>query len=125
MTEELLRKMRRALPRVFFKKMPRIVKVVEVSRQESVRLNRKYRKKSYPANILSFRYGPEYGEIIVCPALISREAKAAGHTYRYQMTRMVLHGMIHLAGMHHEKSRVMAKKVEQLERRILDKISNV
>ena len=122
MTEKLERAVRRALPRGFLKRMPRRVKVIAVSDKEARRLNRKYRKKDYPASVLSFRYGGEYGEIIICPALIRREAKATGRSYAYQMTWMVVHGIVHLAGVHHERSGKLAGKIEKLEQSILDKL---
>lgn len=122
MTEELLQKVRRALPHVFLKKLPRRVTAVEVQEKEATRLNLVYRNKNKPANVLSFRYGPKYGEIIVCPAVIRREARAAGRPFNQQMTWMIMHGMIHLAGVHHEESATMAKKVEKTEARILSKL---
>jgi len=37
---------------------------------------------------------------------------------------MILHGMIHLSGLHHERSAAAAKKSEALERKILATIFN-
>ncbi|MBI2640795.1 MAG: rRNA maturation RNase YbeY [Candidatus Sungbacteria bacterium] len=107
------------LPSRLREKLPKNIKVVEVSRQEVRRLNHIYRQKNKPTNVLSFRHGSDYGEILVCPAVVRREAKEQGNTYQYQMTWMILHGMLHLAGMHHERSRVMAAKIERLEQKIL------
>ena len=104
------------------KELPADISVVEVSEEESRRLNRAYRGMDKPANVLSFLYGKEYGEIIVCPSLIRREAKAQKNSYEYQMTWMILHGMIHLSGLHHEKSGNMAQRVGRLEDHILEKI---
>lgn len=99
--------------------LPVEISVVSISEKESRLLNRRYRKKHKPANVLSFLYGPEYGEIIVCPSLIRREARKQGHTYQYQMTWMIVHGTIHLSGLHHERSRAAAERVEKLEQKIL------
>lgn len=60
----------------------------------------------------------------MCPGVIRREAKKQENTYKYQMTWMILHGMLHLTGLHHEKSKIAAKKVEQLEEKILHRIFN-
>jgi probable rRNA maturation factor len=90
-----------------------------VPEKESASLNRAYRGKNKPANVLSFRYGKEYGEIIVCPAVIRREAQEQKRAFQYQMTWMILHGMIHLSGLHHEASAAAAKRVERLEQSIL------
>ena len=107
------------LPQAIRKGLPADIQIVEVSESESRRLNLIYRGKRKPANVLSFFYDKEYGEIIVCPALIRREAKAQGNSFEYQMTWMIVHGMIHLSGSHHEKSAVAAQQVSRLEQKIL------
>ena len=117
-----IKKIKRALPRQLKRRLPDKIGVVEVSKKESERLNRIYRNKNKPTNVLSFRYGPGYGEIVLCPALIRREAEASGNSYSCQMIWMILHGTIHLAGLHHEKSRRLDKKIAQLEKKILKKI---
>ncbi len=107
-------------PKYNQKKLPREVALIEISKKTSQELNRRYRKKNKSTNVLSFRYGPEYGEILLCPEIIKKEAKAQGNTYKYQMTWMVVHGMMHLGGFHHEKG--AAEKAEKLEERILAKM---
>lgn len=117
----VIRKVRRLLPHILSKRLPREILVVEVGPKTAQILNRRYRHKSRPANVLSFRYGTDYGEILICPAVIRREAKIEGNSYKYQMTWLMVHGMLHLAGLHHEKSKKLAKKAEKLEQRILGK----
>ena len=107
------------LPQAIRNGLPAEISVVPVSEKESRALNRQYRKKNAPANVLSFFYSPEYGEIIVCPMLIRAEAKAQNNSFEYQFAWMIAHGMIHLAGLHHERSVVAAKKSEALEKNIL------
>ena len=141
------------LPQAVASRLPAEISVVAVSEKESRRLNRRYRGKNKPANVLSFLYtsmslsSPRkrgsreqktgfpiesgmtqngkavyiYGEIIVCPAVIRREAKAQKHSFDYQMTWMILHGMIHLAGVHHERSQLTTERVEILEKNILQR----
>ena len=116
------RTIRRFLSKSIREKLPDDAKIIEVSVGESRRLNRIYLKKHKATNVLSFRYGPGYGEIVLCPALIRREAKASGTSYRCQMLWMILHGTIHLAGLHHEKSKRAERRVAQLEKKILKKI---
>lgn len=118
----LLKKIRKLFPKYLQKKLPRKVALIEISKKTSQELNRRYRKKNKPTNVLSFRYGSEYGEILVCPDVIKKEAKAQGNTYKYQMTWMAVHGMMHLGGIHHEGGGAAAKKFEKLEGRILAKI---
>lgn len=110
------------LPRSLQKQLPKMATVIKISEEESRILNHRYRRSNRAANVLSFRYGPDYGEILVCPSVIRREAKEQESSYRYQLTWMILHGMIHLAGRHHEGSRKRAEVVVRLESRILGQI---
>lgn len=115
----LTAKIKKILPAYIRKSQPRKVAVIEISERGSQKVNQRYLGKNGSANVLSFCYGPDYGEILVCPQVIRREAKAQGNSYQYQMTWMTLHGMLHLAGMHHERSEKEARKVELLEEKIL------
>lgn len=110
------------LPLTLKRKLPFKVVIIEIGKQESRRWNQEYRSKKEPTNVLSFLYGPDYGEILVCPEIIRKEAKSQGNSYKYQMTWMILHGMIHLAGIHHEQSKRAAKKLETIEENILNKL---
>lgn len=112
-----------SLPAEIKKQLPKEIAVIAVSLKESLKLNRQYRHKRKPANVLSFLYGREYGEIILCPAIIKKDAKEQAHTQVFQMTWMVLHAMLHLAGLHHEKSRTVAERVTRLEEKILAKLT--
>lgn len=109
-------------PKYLRKRLPKEVAVINISAKESRRLNRLYRKKNKPTNVLSFRYGPEYGEILLCPDIIKKEARAQGNSQKYQMTWMAVHGMIHLGGLHHDGGGTAIKKFERLEEQILGKI---
>ncbi len=109
----------KSFPTLIRKRLPDEIAVVCVSPKESQKLNHAYRKKDIPTNVLSFFYNKTYGEIIVCPAVVRAEAHVAGNSYKYQMTWMIVHGMIHLAGIHHERSSGMEKKSVTTERRIL------
>ena len=120
---EIKNKIVKLLPGQLQTRLPKEVVIVDVGEKTAQRLNRKYRKKDAPANVLSFRYGSEYGEILVCPLVVRREAKAAGNSFDNQMTWMVVHGMLHLAGMHHEQSPKIAQRVVEIEQRILSQIN--
>ena len=113
------------LPPGIRRRLPAEIGIVLVSEKESRRLNRRYRKKYRPANVLSFAYGKEYGEIIVCPSLIRREAREQNHSFEYQLTRMVLHGMIHLGGVHHENSKLTAKRFLKAEEHVLKRVMSL
>jgi probable rRNA maturation factor len=110
-------------PKYIQKRLPKEVAVISISAKESRRLNRLYRKKDKPTNVLSFRYDSEYGEILVCPEVIKKEAKSAGNSLKYQMTWMIAHGMLHLGGAHHERGGAQEKKFMRMEVQILNMAS--
>ena len=112
------------LPINIKEQLPNEIGIITVSAQESLRLNRMFRSKRKPTNVLSFLYSREYGEIILCPEIIRKEAKQQGNTQVFQMTWMCVHGMLHLAGLHHEKSDAVARKITRIEDAILQKIFN-
>lgn len=112
----------RLLPATLRKRLPRAVVAVEIAETESRRINRVWRRRNAPANVLSFRYGSDYGEILLCPAVIRREAAAQKTPYGFQMTRMLAHAMVHLAELHHETSERSRRRAEILERRIMKEL---
>ena len=62
-----------------------------VSPKEIQRLNKKYRKKDKPTDVLSFDYG-ESGEVVLCPQEI--EGKIA---------EVLAHGVLHILGYNHRE----------------------
>ena len=113
---------RRRFPAGLRARLPRMIQGIPVSSARSLALNRVYRGHSKAANVLSFRYGKEYGEIIICPEVIRREAHIAGLDARFQTARMVLHGMIHLSGLHHEESQGADGRTVRLEAHLLSAV---
>lgn len=65
-------------------------------------LNRKYRKKNKATDVLSFSYG-ETGEIILCPPVIRKNAKKYGLPFKEELSRITIHGLLHLLGYGHQK----------------------
>lgn len=73
------------------------------------RLNRTYRGKDKPTNVLSFpaappsggRYGPLLGDLFLAAETIAAEAAAEGLTPTDHLTHLIVHGFLHLAGYDH------------------------
>jgi probable rRNA maturation factor len=86
-------------------------------------LNRRYRRKDNPTNVLSFADGtPErLGDIALSLQTLRAEAKAQGKTLKAHFQHLVAHGTLHLLGFDHEKS-AQAERMEELERRILARL---
>lgn len=72
-----------------------------VSPAKSRKLNRTYRGKDKPTNVLSFSLSKYSGEIVLCPDIIKNEAKNFDRTYEKFLGFLVIHGMLHLKGLDH------------------------
>lgn len=110
------------MPKDLSRRIPQKIAVVFISREESRRLNFIYRLRSKPTNVLTFGYGKDYGEILICQKIVRSEAEKHGNSHIFQMTWMILHGMIHLAGIHHEASVKARTLAGRIENRILESI---
>lgn len=95
--------------------------LIFVSNRESRTLNARFRREDTPANVLSFDYGSS-GELVLAPKLIGHEARAFGQSFFARLLRLVMHGLLHLAGSHHERSRKQVKTFERLERAVLKQL---
>jgi len=76
-----------------------------VGEDEGRRLNRTYRKRNRATNILTFHTG----DIVLCHAVIRREARAQGKSIAAHYAHLVVHGCLHLRGYDHEKTRDAAR----------------
>jgi probable rRNA maturation factor len=92
---------------------------------ESRRLNRRYRGKDRPTNVLSFPASAEertltraLGDLVICAAVVAREAREQCKPLAAHWAHMVVHGTLHLLGYDHERSRA-ATRMERLETAIL------
>lgn len=89
---------------------PGNLSIVFVSPAVSRQLNRRYRGKDRATNVLSWLWADEqqpisereWGEIILCPAIIRKEAPAYHRSYAKHVQRLLEHGLIHLLGLDHE-----------------------
>jgi len=76
-----------------------------VDKKKSREINKRYRKKDKPTNILSFSFSKTEGEILMCPNIVRQEVKnkaeSSNRTFRGYMGFLVIHGMLHLEGMKH------------------------
>ena len=92
-----------------------------VGEGEGRRLNRIYRRKDKPTNVLSFPYAPARGDVVLCHAVIAREARAQGKTLAAHYAHLVVHGVLHLRGYDHQGRREAAR-MARAEARILDRL---
>ena len=75
--------------------------VVCVSKKESQRLNKQWRDKDYPTNILSFPLTENSGEIVLQLEIVKRDAPNFDMNYTNFLKFLVIHGCLHLKGFEH------------------------
>lgn len=91
------------------------------------RLNRTWRKKDKPTDVLSFPAGElprgtpgprQLGDVVISLDTAKRQAKEYGRTLEQEMHRYLAHGLLHLLGHDHETTRD-ARKMAALEEKLL------
>jgi len=81
-----------------------------VSSKKSQEVNKKYRKKDKPTNVLSFAFDKKNGELLLCKPVIRTEARNLGKSFDEWLLCLVIHGMLHLKGMDHSVTMERAEK---------------
>jgi len=81
-----------------------------LTKEKIRKINKIYRNKNKPTNVLSFCLSKNSGEILLCPALIKNETKKFNRDFRELLGFLVIHGMLHLKGMEHSSRMEVAEK---------------
>lgn len=74
-------------------------------------LNRRFRKKNKPTDVLSFPRS-EGGDIAISAEIARHNARHYRHSTTQELKVLILHGMLHLAGHDHETDNGQMAKVE-------------
>lgn len=96
-------------------------------------LNREWRERDKPTNVLSFPMldraallalsadGPPelLGDVALAHETCAREAEEKGVPLAHHATHLIVHGLLHLAGYDHELSDEDAEAMEALETKVL------
>jgi probable rRNA maturation factor len=106
------------------------VGVALLSDGEVRRLNRRYRRKDRPTDVLSFpasgAVGPggrrsgvprSLGDIAIARGVAARQARQFGHSRAVEWRVLALHGLLHLLGYDHETDRGEMSRIEERLRR--------
>lgn len=97
-----------------------------VDEAEGRELNRTWRHKDYPTNVLSFPADipeglldiPLLGDLVICVPVVEREAAEQGKAPDAHWAHLVIHGCLHLLGYDHVED-AEAEEMESLERDLL------
>ena len=100
------------------------ISIAFVSSEEIKKLNQKYRKKNSPTDVLSFGKSLDFlspsklvggksdiVEIIICPEFVKKNGD--------KLEKMLVHGILHILGYDHEKSKKQAEEMEKKQEKYL------
>ncbi|MEK2609894.1 rRNA maturation RNase YbeY [Pseudomonas shirazensis] len=102
-----------------------------VDETEGRELNHTYRHKDYATNVLSFPADvpdelldiPLLGDLVICVAVVEREAAEQGKALEAHWAHLVIHGCLHLLGYDHIDDDE-AEEMEALERTLLAELGH-
>lgn len=110
---------------------------VTLTNPENIRnINRKYRQIDNPTDVLSFpmyekeeisevkqqKYEVILGDIVISIPKVEEQAEEYGHSFKRELSYMVVHGFYHLMGFDHMKEEEKAEMREK-EENILGKLN--
>jgi probable rRNA maturation factor len=99
--------------------------IVLVSDAQIKRLNKLYRNKDKPTDVLSFPIGEKVngwlilGDIVISVDTAKRQAKELGYSLEEELKRLLVHGLVHLLGYDHELGGEEEKRFFELEEFVL------
>ena len=95
-------------------------------------LNRKYRGRDYPTDVLAFpmeSIGEQaevfLGDVVICLPVAIQQASRFENTPDQEILRLLIHGMLHLLGYDHEHSPQEAARMQRKENAIIKKLSPI
>ena len=105
----------------------REIAVRVVAENESRQLNKQWRSKDKPTNVLSFpmaeagelESAPMLGDIVLAYEICAAEAAAMNVAIETHAAHLMVHGTLHLLGYDHETSEADAELMEETERQAL------
>lgn len=95
------------------------VAVLVTGSREIQKLNKEFRKKNKPTDVISFPSEVDgiAGDIAISADMAYRNARTLGHQAAAELKILILHGMLHLAGFDHEvDDGEMARKEARLRK---------
>lgn len=98
------------------------------------RLNRQYRRKDRTTDVLAFAMREagaprsarlaraQLGDIVISVPTAVRQAREGRRSSDEELTALLVHGILHLCGYDHERSRVEARRMRRREQMLLRKV---
>lgn len=104
------------------------ISIVFTNSEKIRELNKTYRGKDSPTNVLSFAFNDDgsnnlmLGEIFISYAVIENEANIQNKSMENHLMHILIHGILHLIGYDHNEDEE-AEEMEALEIELLKKIN--
>lgn len=98
------------------------IALILVDLDEIHQINREYRHKDFPTDVISFESDDEEdekyrGEIFLCVDKVYEQAKLYEHSVEREFAFLLIHGVLHLHGYDHlttEEEKIMFEKQEEV-----------
>jgi probable rRNA maturation factor len=106
-----------------------LVSITMLDRRGIARMNKRHIGHTGPTDVISFGFvratpaDPVIGDVYIAPEVARENAKASGVTVRDELTRLVVHGVLHILGYDHPESDArtrsdMWRRQERIVRRL-------
>lgn len=100
-----------------------------VTEEEIHKLNRDYRGKDAPTDVLSFPMDEDFqleeekilGDVIISTTAVVEQSKDYGHSIKRELAYLFIHGLLHLLGYDHMESDEK-KEMRKVEEEILNRL---
>lgn len=101
-----------------------LLNVVFVNDKYIRAINKAYRSKDEPTDVLSFPYneGQLVGEVYISVETATRQAKDQKHSLSDELIKLIVHGILHIHGYDHEQDDDY-KKMFEVEKKVLGNIA--
>ncbi len=111
-----------------------------VGSEKMRRLNARYRGIDRPTDVLSFALldsapsgcripsfpGPlALGDIVICIPKAYVQAREYGVSFHEELLRLMIHGLLHLAGYDHERNSYQRKRMQAKEKELIEALQTV
>ncbi|MDH4943911.1 rRNA maturation RNase YbeY [Sulfurimonas sp. C5] len=100
------------------------IELIITDNDEIQEINKEYRGKDYPTDVLSFPYEEmpfsPLGSIVISKNFVEEKAQEFGHSIQDEFTLLFIHGLLHVMGYDHE---IDNGEMRTMEEKLINKFS--
>jgi len=107
-----------------------LVSITFLDRRAMARLNKLHLGHAGPTDVISFGFSratasdPVVGDVYVCPDVARDNARVRGEPVRRELTRLVVHGTLHILGYDHPDEEREASEMWHKQERVVTRLSS-